>query len=103
MSFLESLTFALTESDSAPPSLRFVVFDNIPGNSQGRYRGESLAVRARSAPASEDSYPGRLDRRQLYIPQRSAGVCTGLSQCLLISSSSTQTVKEAPAISSEVV
>jgi two-component SAPR family response regulator len=38
-----------------------------------------------------------------HIPQRRAAVCTGLSQCFLISSSSTQTVNEAPAISSEVV
>src|SRR5689334_15453859 len=38
-----------------------------------------------------------------HAPQRNAGVCTGESQCLLISSSSTQSVSDAPAISSDVV
>src|SRR5438034_7451303 len=38
-----------------------------------------------------------------HAPQRSAGVCTGESQCLLIASSSTHSVSDAPAISSDVV
>ncbi len=41
--------------------------------------------------------------RGSHSPQRSAAVCTGLSQCCLISLSKTHTVTEAPAISSAVV
>jgi hypothetical protein len=42
-------------------------------------------------------------RSAFYIPQRSAGVCTGASQSFVSSSSSFTSVKEAPAISSEVM
>jgi len=38
-----------------------------------------------------------------HLPQRKAGVCTGASQCWRISSSSKQTVTDAPAISNAVV
>ena len=38
-----------------------------------------------------------------HAPQRSAGVCTGASQSEISSSSSSSTVTDAPAISSEVM
>lgn len=39
---------------------------------------------------------------KIYRPQRKPAVCTGLSQCCLISSSSRHSETDAPAISSEV-
>src|SRR5690349_2433783 len=44
-----------------------------------------------------NAWTARFDRR--YRPHRSDGVCTGLSQCRVISSSSTHKVIDAPAIS----